>query len=62
MLCATNRVPISYELTAADTVEVHLTKELLEEAKLGEEVARRLLTDLSYRSEDLEEDRVGFPR
>ncbi len=32
MLCATNRVPISYELTAANTAEVHLTKELLEEA------------------------------
>jgi Transposase DDE domain len=33
MLCATNRVPISYELTAANAAEVHLTKELLEEAK-----------------------------
>ena len=39
MLCATNRVPISYEPTAANTAEVHLTKGLLEEAKLGEEVA-----------------------
>lgn len=55
MLCATNRVPISYELTPANTADVHLTKELLEEAKLGEEVARKLLADLAYRSEDLGE-------
>jgi hypothetical protein len=34
MLCATNRVPISYdELSAANTTEIDLTKELLEEAK-----------------------------
>jgi hypothetical protein len=34
MFCATNRVPISYdELTTASTADVHLTKELLEEAK-----------------------------
>ncbi len=56
MLCATNRVPISYELTAANTAEIRLTKELLEEAKLGEEVARRLLGDLAYQSEDLQEE------
>jgi hypothetical protein len=61
MLCATNRVPISYELTAANTAEVRLTKELLEEAKwLGEEVARKLLADLAYRSEDLEEELAGL--
>jgi hypothetical protein len=60
MLCATNRVPISYELTAANVAEVRLTKELLEEAKLGQEVARRLLADLAYRSEDLEEDLAGL--
>jgi Transposase DDE domain len=60
MLCATNRVPISYELTAANTAEVRLTKELLEEAKLGEEVARKLLADLAYRSEDLEEEVAGL--
>lgn len=59
MLCATNRVPISYELTAANTAEVHLTKELLEEAKLGEEVARRLLGDLAYQSKDLQEELAG---
>ena len=60
MLCATNRVPISYELTAANVAEVHLTKELLDEAKLGEEVARKLLADLAYRSEDLEEEMAGL--
>lgn len=60
MLCATNRVPISYELTAANAAEVHLTKELLEEARLGEEVARKLLADLAYRSEDLEEELAGL--
>jgi hypothetical protein len=60
MLCATNRVPISYELTAANTAEVRLTKELLEEANLGEEeVARKLLADLAYRSEDLAEELAG---
>jgi Transposase DDE domain len=61
MLCATNRVPISYELSAANTAEVRLTKELLDEArtKLGEEVARKLLADLAYRSEDLEEELAG---
>ncbi|MCA1715592.1 MAG: transposase [Actinobacteria bacterium] len=62
MLCATNRIPISYdELTAANVVaEVHLTKELLDEAKLGEEVARKLLADLAYRSENLEEEMAGL--
>ena len=59
MLCATNRVPISYELTAANVAEVRLTKELLEEAQLGEEVARRLLADLAYRGEDLAEELAG---
>ena len=59
LFCATNRVPISYELTAANTAEVRLTKELLEEAKLGEEVARKLSADLAYRSEDLAEELAG---
>jgi len=60
MLCATNRVPISYELTAANIAEVYLTKELLDEAKLGEEVARKLLADMAYRSEDLGEELAGL--
>jgi DDE family transposase len=59
MLCATNRLPISYELTAANVAEVRLTKELLEEAQLGEEVARKLLADLAYRGEDLAEELAG---
>jgi len=56
LLCATNRVPLSYELTPANVAEVSLMEELLAEAKLGEEVARKLLGDLAYRSGDLEKD------
>jgi hypothetical protein len=55
LLCAPNRIPISYELTPANVAEVSLTEELLAEAALGEEVARSLLGDLAYRSEDLRE-------
>jgi hypothetical protein len=55
LLCATNRVPISYELTPANVADVSLTEELLDEAKLGEKVARRMLADLAYRSEELRE-------
>ena len=56
LLCATNRVPISYELTAANVAETSLIEELLAEADLGEEVARKLLGDLAYRSRELEEE------
>ena len=60
LLCATNRVPISYELTAANVAEVNLTEELLAEAKLGNGVvARKLLGDLAYRSEALKEELAG---
>jgi hypothetical protein len=55
LLCATNRVPVSYELTAANVAEVGLASELLAEADLGDGVARRLLGDLAYRSGPLEE-------
>jgi hypothetical protein len=55
LVCATNRVPLSYELTAANVAEVKLTEELLAEANPGNGVARRLLGDLAYRSEALEE-------
>lgn len=55
LLCATNRVPLCYELTAANVAEIGLTKELLAAASLGEDLARRLLGDLAYRSEALEE-------
>ncbi len=53
LLCATNRVPVSYELTAANVAEVRLVGELLGEAGLGEDLASRLLGDLAYRSEQL---------
>jgi hypothetical protein len=53
LLCATNQVPISYELTAANVTDVSLTEELINEAALGEGVARKLLGDLAYRSEQL---------
>jgi hypothetical protein len=56
LLCATNRVPISYELTPANVADLSLTEELLAEANLGGEVARKLLGDLAYRSEELEEE------
>jgi hypothetical protein len=55
LLCAPNRIPISYELTPANVADVSLTEELVAEAALGEEVARKLLGDLAYRSEDLRE-------
>ena len=54
-MSATNRVALSYELTAAANVaEVKLTEELLAEVGLGEKLlARRLLGDLAYQSEAL---------
>src|ERR671921_1875069 len=55
LLCATNRVPISYELTPANVAEVGLTAELVAEANLGGELARRVFGDLAYRSESLED-------
>jgi hypothetical protein len=61
LLCATNRVPISYELSAANTAEVRLTKELLAEAELETKgVARKLLGDLAYRSTELKEELAGL--
>ncbi len=53
LICATNRVPICYELTAANVADISLTEELINEAALGKGVARRLLGDLAYRSEAL---------
>jgi hypothetical protein len=54
LLCATNRLPVSYdELTPANTPEVLLREELLDGADLAGETARRLFADLVYRSEDL---------
>ena len=55
LLCAPNCIPISYELTAANVADISLSEELIAEAALGDEVARKLLGDLAYRSEDLRE-------
>jgi hypothetical protein len=50
LLCSTNRVPISYELTAANVADALLVRELVAAAGLGEgDLARRLLGDLAYR-------------
>lgn len=61
LLCATNRVPLSYELTSANVADVLLVRELLTEAGLGQEaaVARRLLGDLAYRGGELGEELAG---
>ena len=51
LLCATNRVPLSYELTAANSADVLLVRELLAGAGLdGNGVGRRLFGELAYRS------------
>ncbi len=56
LVCATNRVPVSYdEVTPANTADVLLVEELLDAARLGDGVARRLFGDLAYRSKKLEE-------
>ena len=60
LLCSTNRVPISYELSAANVADVLLVEELLAGADLEEgEVARRLLADMAYRSGELREELAG---
>jgi hypothetical protein len=59
MICSTNRVPVSYELTAANVADVHLVFELLGDCGFGEDLARRLLGDLAYQSEELERSLAG---
>jgi hypothetical protein len=57
LICSTNRVPISYELTSANVADVLLVRELLAGAGLDEGVvARRLLGDLAYRGGELGEE------
>ena len=57
LICTTNRVPLSYELTSANTADVLLVGELLTGACLDEHgVARRLFGDLAYRSGPLGEE------
>ena len=54
LICSTNRIPLSYELTSANVAEVSLVRELVAAAGLGEgDLARRLLGDLAYRSGEL---------
>jgi DDE family transposase len=55
LICSTNRVPLSYELTPASAADVLLVEELLDEAHLGSEKVRKLCGDLAYRSEVLKE-------
>ena len=60
LVCATNRVPLSYEMTPANVADVLLVRELLAEADLEEgAVARRLLGDLAYRGGELGEELAG---
>ncbi len=57
LLCSTNRVPLSYELTAANVADVLLVRELLEVAGLDEGgVVRRLFGDLAYRGGKLKKE------
>ena len=57
LICSTNRVALSYELTAANVADVLLVQELLAGAGLEEgAAARRLLGDLAYRSGELGEE------
>ncbi|MDQ4001300.1 MAG: transposase [Actinomycetota bacterium] len=62
LICATNRVPLCYELTPANVAEIPLTEELLAEANLGEDLVRKVFADLAYRSEPLEQElaRLGI--
>lgn len=59
LLCATNRVPISYELTPANVADICLSEELISEAGFTDTVARRLLGDLAYSSEKLRKALAG---
>jgi hypothetical protein len=57
LICSTNRVPISYELSAANAADVLLVRELLAGAGLEEgTIARRLFGDLAYRCGRLKEE------
>jgi hypothetical protein len=58
LLCSTNRIPISYELTSANVADVSLIRELIGEAGLEDPVGRKLLGDLAYHSGRLREGLV----
>src|SRR5215218_2510168 len=55
VLCATNGVPISYELTPANVADVSLAEEFIAGTKLGYGMARKLLGEMAYRSGELRE-------
>jgi vacuolar-type H+-ATPase subunit I/STV1 len=55
LICSTNGLPLSYELTPANVADISVADELVNEAKLGDRVASRLLGDLAYRSKELKE-------
>src|ERR687890_405988 len=55
LICATNGVPLCYELPPANVADISLAEELIDEAALGDGVARRLLGDLAYRRGGLKE-------
>jgi Transposase DDE domain len=61
VLCATNRVPLSYELTAANASprSAWPRSSSPKRISLGGDLARRLLGDLAYRSEALAEAMAG---
>ena len=52
-------MPLSYEATPTDAADVRLVEELLDGARLGDGVTRRLFGDLAYRSKKLGEDLAG---
>jgi hypothetical protein len=56
LLCSTNRIPLSYELTSANVADVSLIRELIGEAGLEDSVGRKLLGHLPYRGEELKEE------
>jgi hypothetical protein len=49
-------MPLCYELSPANAAEVALTEELLDEANLGEDLARKVVGALASQSELLEEE------
>ena len=59
LICSLKRVPVSYELTSANTPEVLLVEELLDEAMLDGATARKLFGDLAYRSGALGKELAG---
>ncbi len=55
LLCSTNRIPISYELTAANVADVRLTERTPQRGGFGGWGGEDVVGGLVYRSEDLRE-------